>query len=133
MAEYLNKNIKYLRLLKKMSQQDLADMIGVDRSTISRIENNEIDTTIDNAIEIANALNVSISDLVGKDIESFSNSIDKEYMYTKTISDDEGYSIEIKTALPFEQIPKDEQQEMIDTAMEELLKVKKEAKQKNSN
>lgn len=132
MAEYLNKNIKYLRVLKKMSQQDLADMIGVDRSTISRIENNEIDTTIDNAIEIANALNVSISDLVGKDIEAFSSSIDKEYMYTKTISDD-GYSIEIKTPIPFEQLPKEEQQEMIDNAMEELLKVKKETRQKDNN
>ena len=46
MAKYLNENIKYLRIKKGISQQGLADKIGIDRSTISRIENNEIDTTI---------------------------------------------------------------------------------------
>ncbi|MCI8460990.1 MAG: helix-turn-helix transcriptional regulator, partial [Bacilli bacterium] len=54
MAEFLNSNIKYLRTCKNISQQSLADEVGLDRSTISRIENNEIETTIDNAIKIAN-------------------------------------------------------------------------------
>lgn len=72
MAEYLNKNIKYLRSIKGISQQFLADEIGVDRSTISRIENNEIDTTIDNAIKISEFLNIPLSDLVNKDL-SFDN------------------------------------------------------------
>lgn len=50
--------------------------------------------------------------------------------YTKTISDEDGYTVEIKTTLPFEKLPKDEQQEMIDSAMEDLLKAKKEIRQK---
>lgn len=68
MAEFLNNNIKYLRTQYGISQQGLADKIGIDRSTVSRIENNEIETTIDNAIKIADALNVSLYDLVGKDL-----------------------------------------------------------------
>lgn len=68
MAEFLNNNIKYLRSKNGISQQGLADKIGIDRSTVSRIENNEIETTIDNAIKIAKALNVPLYDLVGKDL-----------------------------------------------------------------
>lgn len=68
MAEFLNKNIKYLRTIKKISQQDLADKIGVNRSTVSRIENGEIETTIENAINLANALDVSLNDLITKDL-----------------------------------------------------------------
>lgn len=78
MAEFLNDNIKHIRLTRKMSQQKLADLVGVDRSTISRIENNEIETTIDNAIKIAKALNVSISELVTMDLTSNFDFADEE-------------------------------------------------------
>lgn len=70
MAEFLNNNIKFLRTKNGISQQGLADKVGIDRSTVSRIENNEIETTIDNAIKIADALNVSLYDLVGKDLRA---------------------------------------------------------------
>lgn len=68
MADFLNNNIKHLRSKNNISQQELADRVGIDRSTVSRIENNEIETTIDNAIKIADALNISLYDLVGKDL-----------------------------------------------------------------
>lgn len=68
MAEHLNNNVKHLRSVKGISQQTLADKIGVDRSTISRIENGEIETTIDNAMKIANVLKVNIEDLITKDL-----------------------------------------------------------------
>lgn len=68
MAEFLNSNVKHLRSEKNISQQNLADEIGVDRSTVSRIENGEIETTVDNAIKIADVLNVSLNDLVSKDL-----------------------------------------------------------------
>lgn len=68
MAEFLNNNIKHLRIAKKLSQQDLADKVGIDRSTISRIENNEIETTVPTAEKIAESLNVSFADLVSKDL-----------------------------------------------------------------
>lgn len=68
MAKYLNENIKYLRTKNGVSQQELANKVGIDRSTISRIENNEIDTTIDNAVKIAEALNIPLLDLIGRDL-----------------------------------------------------------------
>ena len=73
MAEYLNNNVRYLRSVNGISQQNLADKIGVDRSTISRIENGEIETTIDNAINLAKAFNVSLNELVAKDLVTFDN------------------------------------------------------------
>ena len=68
MAEFLNKNIKFLRNINKISQQELADKVGIDRSTISRIENSEIETTIPIAEKIAEIFNISFADLVGKDL-----------------------------------------------------------------
>lgn len=73
MAEFLNNNVKYLRSIKGISQQSLADKIGVDRSTISRIENGEIETTIDNAIKLAKVFNVNLNELVAKNLISFDN------------------------------------------------------------
>lgn len=86
MAEFLNKNIKFLRMSKGISQQSLADKVGIDRSTISRIENNEIETTIDNAIKISEVLNTSLPDLLNKDltIEGNNTSFDElELLFDK--------------------------------------------------
>lgn len=73
MAEFLNNNIKHLRSKKNISQEQLAEKIGINRSTISRIENAEIETTIDNAIKIADYLKVPLKDLVSKDLTKFDN------------------------------------------------------------
>ena len=79
MAKYLNKNIKFLRTSNNMSQQKLADLIGIDRSTVSRIENNEIETTVDNAINIAQVFKISLSDLINKDLR-IPNKCEEEYI-----------------------------------------------------
>ncbi len=68
MAQYFQNNIKYLRNKYNISQLDLADKVGIDRSTISRIENAEIDTTVENVKRIADALNLSLNDLYCKDL-----------------------------------------------------------------
>jgi len=78
-AKYLNKNIKFLRTSNNMSQQKLADLIGIDRSTVSRIENNEIETTVDNAINIAQVFKISLSDLINKDLR-IPNKCEEEYI-----------------------------------------------------
>ena len=86
MAEFLNKNIKYIRMSKGLSQQSLADKVGIDRSTISRIENNEIETTIDNAIKISEVLNIPLSNLLNKDltVEENNSSFDElEVLFDK--------------------------------------------------
>lgn len=73
MAEFLNNNIKFLRTEKRISQQELADKVGIDRSTISRIENNEIETTIPIAEKIAKCLDIPFSSLVTKDLTNSGN------------------------------------------------------------
>ena len=68
MSKFFNKNLKYLRNLRKISQQDLADKLNVDRSTISRWENEEMEATISNVIQISDILNIPLEDLTGKDL-----------------------------------------------------------------
>jgi transcriptional regulator with XRE-family HTH domain len=68
MSKIFSENLKYLRKLKKISQQQLADKLDIDRSTISRWESNDIDPTVSNVISIANLLGIPVADLVGRDI-----------------------------------------------------------------
>lgn len=65
---YFNSNLPFIRKQKGISQADLAAKIGVDQSTISLWEKG-MDTTVENAIKIAEALNVSIPDFLGKDLK----------------------------------------------------------------
>ena len=52
------KRIKELRLLKKLSQEQLAWETGLEFSQINRIENGKINTIISNVFIIAEALGV---------------------------------------------------------------------------
>lgn len=129
----LGDNIRAARIAKKMSQKELAEAISTKEesfgnTTISNWENNLNKPDADTIASLCKVLNIDANFLL--EIDDAIKELEKNYMYTKTISDDEGYSIEIKTKIPFEELPKDEQQEMIDTAMEDLLKAKKEIRQK---
>lgn len=68
MALFFNNNLKHVRKMLNVSQQELADLINMDRSTISRWENNEMEATLDNAIQVANAFNISIADFIARDL-----------------------------------------------------------------
>lgn len=86
MAEFFNKNVKYLRSIKGISQQVLADKVGLDRTTISRIENGEIETTIDNAINISNVLGIDCQDMICRDLSKYDNGFlnnDLEILFSK--------------------------------------------------
>ncbi|TQS73310.1 helix-turn-helix transcriptional regulator [Rhodobacteraceae bacterium] len=52
-----------IRAAKGLSQDDLAEMVGVDRSTISRAESMNKTAKISTYIKCAEALGVSLSDL----------------------------------------------------------------------
>lgn len=71
---FFAKNIKYLRENKGISKSELAKKINVNQSTLSRWENEEMGATVDNALDVANFFNVSMADLVGKDL-SFDNAV----------------------------------------------------------
>lgn len=67
MSNFSN-NVKLLREQKHLSQNKLAELANVNQTTIARWENDEISPSLDNIIDLANALNVSIGDLVGTDL-----------------------------------------------------------------
>ena len=83
MAEYFSTNLKHLREQKGLSQNKLGNMIGVNQTTIARWEDDNRVPTIDNAIDVANALDVPLPDLLGKDLR-FDNAT-----YMKPIVDDD--------------------------------------------
>ena len=76
MSRIFNKNLKFIRQQKGISQQELADKLKLDRSTISRWENDEMDITVGNAIQISNFFNIPMEDLTGRDL-SANNELDK--------------------------------------------------------
>lgn len=83
MAEYFSTNLKHLREQKGLSQNKLGNMIGVNQTTIARWEDDNRVPTIDNAIDVANALDVPLPYLLGKDLR-FDNAT-----YMKPIVDDD--------------------------------------------
>ena len=57
-------HIRAARLESKLTQEKLAELAGMDRQSINRIEQGHQAALIDNLIRIAHALNVPLADLV---------------------------------------------------------------------
>lgn len=68
MSDFFSKNLKYIREKKGLSQTKLAEKIGVNQTTIARWEDDNRVPTIDNAVDVSNALNIPLPDLLGKDL-----------------------------------------------------------------
>lgn len=61
---YFAKQLKTLRTQKNWSMQELSDQAGVSKSMICKIENEEVQPTIDVAARLAKALKVTISEML---------------------------------------------------------------------
>ncbi len=59
--------LRKLRLKKGLTQEQLANELGVEISQISRIERGVINTSITNLYAISSALNIEISELFDSD------------------------------------------------------------------
>lgn len=59
------KNLKYLRNKRNISQQQLADVIGVSQQSINKYENHNVEPDIDTLIKIAEFFNTSVDFLIG--------------------------------------------------------------------
>lgn len=68
MPNFFSSNLKFLRENKGISQNKLGSMVGVNQTTIARWETKEINPSIDNVEQIANALNVNLPDLLITDL-----------------------------------------------------------------
>ena len=63
-SKTLGQNIKRIRLKKRMSQGDICRAIGMDRSYMSAIESGKVNVTLVVLEKLANALNVSVDELL---------------------------------------------------------------------
>lgn len=63
LKENLGKNIQKYRKLNKITQEKLAELVDVEINSISSIERGKYFPSPDNLVKLANALNVSLSDL----------------------------------------------------------------------
>ena len=63
-SKKLGKNLKKLRLKRKLSQGELSKSLNVDRAYISNIENGRMNPTLSTLEKISQALKVSIKELV---------------------------------------------------------------------
>ena len=58
-----NLNLKSARAAKDLSQQQIADLVGVSRQTINAIEKGDYNPTIQLCISICKALDKTLNDL----------------------------------------------------------------------
>lgn len=93
MTNFFNSNLKYVREKKGLSKNKLGELVGVNQSTIGRWENKEITPSIDNVIDLMNALNIPLSELgtfLGHDMRTSNNTINLqniEHDYKKILQD----------------------------------------------
>ena len=59
----MQNNIAQYRKLKNMTQQELADLIGIKRTSLSQIENGVYNARATTMVKIADALGVPLGDL----------------------------------------------------------------------
>lgn len=64
-----NKKLKLARVEKDMSQEDLANIVGVTRQTIGLIETGNYNPTLKLCIAICNALDKTLNDLFWEDLQ----------------------------------------------------------------
>ena len=64
-----NKKLKLARVEKDMSQEDLANIVGVTRQTIGLIETGNYNPTLKLCIAICNALDKTLNDLFLEDLQ----------------------------------------------------------------
>ncbi|MEY8462150.1 helix-turn-helix transcriptional regulator [Streptococcus merionis] len=61
--------IKQFREAKKMTQQELADLVGIRRETIARLEKNLYNPSLDIALKLAEIFQVPVETLFQRNTE----------------------------------------------------------------
>lgn len=79
-----SKNLSFLRKEKNMTQSELANRINVDQTTIGRWEDGNREPTIGNVANIADVFNITIPDLLDRDLSKENRSFDElEILFDK--------------------------------------------------
>lgn len=77
------KKLQEIRKLRKLTQQKLADKIGVARSTLAMWETSDTEPPNDTLVALADALGVTTDDLLGRktvDVQSEQDKLIEEYI-----------------------------------------------------
>lgn len=88
----LGERIRNLRKSKNITQEELAKMIGVKRSVISKYENGSVNISTNNLLEISKALAIPIEAFLGNDIEI--TKITDENSYIKYVIEDNAGTVD---------------------------------------
>ena len=70
-------NLKELRKIKNLSQEDLAERVGVSRQSVSKWETGEAYPEMNNILMLCKIFNCKINDLLSNNLEDF-ESFDEE-------------------------------------------------------
>lgn len=68
-SNYIGKNLKYLRKLKGLKQDEMLNSIGIGRATCSNYELNQTEPTIATILRISEFFGVPVIDLLTKSLE----------------------------------------------------------------
>ncbi len=63
-SKKLGENLKKIRINKNITQTELAEKLGVDKSFVSNLENGKNNPTLSTISNIAQALEVSVNELL---------------------------------------------------------------------
>lgn len=66
----IGEKIRYARLTKGYSQENMADFLGISTSAYGDIERNKTELTLSRAKKLANILKMSILELLGEEIQT---------------------------------------------------------------
>jgi len=65
----LARNLRRLRAVRGISQEELADLAGLHRTYVGSVERSERNISIDNLAKLASALGISLSGLLEEEIK----------------------------------------------------------------
>lgn len=102
MEVFLSTNLKLLRKVRKMSQEDVAQELGLTRSSYSGYENGVAEPGIGNMIRMSRFFKISLDDLVKQDLGELSDS-DWESIKKGVFADVKGKKLRVLTSVVSEE------------------------------
>jgi transcriptional regulator with XRE-family HTH domain len=116
MANKFGDNVKKIRVEKNISQQELADIVGIHSTHVSRYERNLAQPSVEIAKKMAEALNVTVDTLIyGQQDEKAKNNLkdaDLLNLFTKVQLLDKQDLTAVKSMLKAYIFQKDTQQRL---------------------
>ena len=68
MFYFLNKNVKFLRNSKSLTQQELADILSISKNALANFEGGQYNTSLEVLDKLHKIFEISTDDLIYKDL-----------------------------------------------------------------